>query len=702
MTSMKKTQRMTLRRFLILLLAFIVLCVGGGVATSGYLIPLVWGLNKSVEAAKSQMVAGESVSMDLTALPQMSKIYAGDGKTLLAQFYTQNRQVVALKDISDKMQKAVVAREDRRFLDHSGIDPQGIARAFVNTYIKKGDTQGGSTLTQQYVKNVLMDQALSAGDPITAYHAREETISRKLREMLIAIQLEKDHSKAEILQGYLNIAQFGVNTYGVQTAAQRYFSKDAKDLNLREAATIAAVTKNPAHYDPTVDPEQSEFQRNIVLNQMEKYGFATPEEVKEAKSVSVKDSLHPSTVQIGCQTAGNAAYFCDYVVRTIMTNPVFGKTAADRRRLLYQGGLRIYTTLDVTAQNDAYNAMVRHLPIGDPSGLAIMMAAVRPGTGEILAMAQNRNYTAGGGDDNSTSINYSVGQELGGGTGFGIGSTFKPINLVAWMMSGRKITQPLRTSLYYPINSFACSTKKFGTWHVQNAFGTTVNPETPLHALNFSHNTTQASMGQIMGLCQVGKAMEALGYQNAMTSEQDVMKNLEPTMLIGTKNTSPLSMATTYATIAARGKRCTPIAISKMYSPDGKEMKIPSANCTQTLDPDLAETAAYAMNKNVTAGIANMAQLADGRMTYAKTGTNEDISISGGGFIPQLSAFVLVSNPKGYVPIANMRINGVYRGYWDGANLPIPAWKDFMDTYIRDAHIPADNSLGKKPSSKYF
>ena len=156
MTSMKKTQRMTFRRFLILLLAFIVLCVGGGVATSGYLIPLVWGLNNSVEAAKSQMVTGESVSMDLTALPQMSKIYAGDGKTLLAQFYTQNRQVVALKDISDKMQKAVVAREDRRFLDHSGIDPQGIARAFVNTYIKKGDTQGGSTLTQQYVKNVLL------------------------------------------------------------------------------------------------------------------------------------------------------------------------------------------------------------------------------------------------------------------------------------------------------------------------------------------------------------------------------------------------------------------------------------------------------------------------------------------------------------------------------------------------------------------
>jgi membrane peptidoglycan carboxypeptidase len=692
---------MTLRRFLTLLLAFIVLCLGGSVASTGFFVPAVLAVN---EVAKTTLpnVKGQAVSMNLTKLPQQSRMYASDGKTLIASFYDQNRVVVALKDISEPMQKAVVAREDRRFLTHTGIDPQGILRAFIQTYVRHGDTQGGSTLTQQYVKNALFDQAIQNNDPIEAYHAREDTIARKLREMLIAIQLEKTHSKAEILQGYLNIAQFGVRTYGVETAAEHYFSKHARDLTLGEAATIASITKNPANYDPTVNPKNAEQQRNIVLDLMSKFGFAKKADCEAAKKVPMASMLHVQNVPVGCQVAGNAAFFCDYVTRKILTNPVFGKTAQDRRRLLYQGGLRIYTTLDLNAQQAAWDAVTTQVPVTDPSGIENMMAAVQPGTGKILAMAQNRNYNATASADRySTAINYTVGQEDGGGTGFGVGSTFKPINFVAWMQSGHKITQPLRTSTSYPIDSFPCARKTHLTWSVHNSEGGTVNPETPLHALNFSHNTTQASMGQIMGLCAVGKAANELGYRNAIQSQSDIMKVLNPTMLIGTLNTSPLSMANTYATIAAAGKECTPIAITRIVRSDGTDQRVPSAACHQAIDKGIAETTAYAMNLNVTQGVAKVAQLANNRKTFAKTGTNEQLSIASGGFIPQVAAFVITGNAEYPSSLAGKTINGRTRSTWYGSDLAMPTWVQFMNEYTQKANIPQDNSYGT-PDGKYM
>lgn len=699
---MKQTnQRMTVRRFFSLIAALLVLCLAGGLASTGFFVPAVLAVNQVAKVTLPD-VKGEAVTMNLTKLPQLSRMYASDGKTVIAQFYDQNRVVVALKDISEPMQKAVVAREDRRFLTHTGIDPQGILRAFIQTYVKHGDTQGGSTLTQQYVKNALFDQATERGDPIEAYHAHEDTIVRKLREMLIAIQLEKTHSKAEILQGYLNIAQFGVRTYGVETAAEHYFSKHARDLNLGEAATIASITKNPANYDPTVNPQNAQTQRNIVLDLMAKFGFANKKDCEAAKKVPMTSMLHVRNVPVGCQVAGNAAFFCDYVTRKILSNKVFGKTEQDRRRLLYQGGLRIYTTLDLTAQNAAWNAVTSQIPVTDPSGVENMLAAVRPGTGEILAMAQNRNYNAtASADKYSTAINYTVGQEEGGGTGFGVGSTFKPINFVAWMQTRHKITTPLRTNTSYPIDSFPCARKTHLVWRVHNSEGGTVNPETPLHALNFSHNTTQASMGQIMGLCAVGKAANALGYRNAIQSQSNIMNELNPTMLIGTLNTSPLSMANTYATIAARGKECTPIAITKVIKSDGTQQAVPSAACHQAIDPGIAETTAYAMNLNVTQGVAKMAQLANHRKTFAKTGTNEQLSIASGGFIPQVAAFVITGNAERPTSLAGMTINGRSKATWYGADLAMPTWVQFMNQYCDQAKIPQDNNYGT-PDAKYM
>lgn len=690
---------LTVRRFLVLLLAFCILCAAGGLVLSGMYIPLAFGIQK---ATNSSLVpqGTQSVDMELSKLPQQSKMYASDGKTLLATFYDQNRVVVPLKDISEPMQKAVVAREDHRFLEHSGIDPQGVARAFVQTYIRHGSTQGGSTLTQQYVKNALMDQAIEANDPIAEYRAHEETVARKLREMLISVQLEKHHSKEEILQGYLNIAQFGVGTYGVEAAARRYFSKSAKDLTLGEAATIAAVTKNPTAYDPTRDPQESQKQRNIVLDQMQRYGFASAQDVAAAKKVPVSSMLHVSDTPVGCESAGNAAFFCDYVMRTILNSDQFGKTAEQRRQLLYQGGLKIVTTLDKTAQDDAYESITHYDPVNDPSGIETMLTAVKPGTGEILAMVQNRNYSTTTNQGTSTSINYNVNQRWGGGSGFAIGSSFKIINLVAWMMAGRKISTPMANPTVFPIDSFPCATKTHQVWYLHDTTAG-ASYESPLQGFVMSHNTTQAHQAQIIGLCKIADAGTALGYQNAIRGQENIHDTMTPTMVIGTLSTSPLSMANVYATVGANGVHCNPIAIKSITNSAGKSIKVPSANCTQAIPKDIAQTAAFGLWRSAVQGVAQAAAV-DGYKTFAKTGTNEQTYISTGSVLPyEISVFTITGNAEYPRDMTGLTIGGRYEPQWYGLNMSSPIIKRMLTRYTKQKHLKNHTEYGQ-PSPKYY
>ena len=395
MGPMPKKKSLTLQRVLVLLLAYIMLAVCGGVAASVLFVPGVIGANKAAKAVIPSLKV-ENVDFDVTSLPQKSTMYARDGSTVIATFYNQNRIVVPLKKISKTMQQAVVAREDRRFWTHAGVDVQGVMRAFVQTYLVKGSQQGGSSLTQQYVKNVLLMQAIEDDDSIAQYHATEDTIARKIREMLISVQMEKKYSKAEILQGYLNIAQFGNNLYGVETAAQRYFSVSAADLNVVQSATIAAITKNPSLYDPLVEENQkeSENQRNIVLKLMLQEGYITQKQYTEAVNTPLKDTLKAQDVNVGCQDTGDYAYFCDFVVHRIQNSEEFGKTRAERNKLLQEGGLKIVTTLDVEANSTMMETARNTIPPDDPSGMEIAMAAVKPGTGEVLSFGLNRYYDA--------------------------------------------------------------------------------------------------------------------------------------------------------------------------------------------------------------------------------------------------------------------------------------------------------------------
>ena len=710
---MPKKKSLTLQRVLVLLLAYIMLAVCGGVAASVLFVPGVVGANKAAKAVIPSLKV-ENVDFDVTSLPQKSTMYARDGSTVIATFYNQNRIVVPLKKISKTMQQAVVAREDRRFWTHAGVDVQGVMRAFVQTYLVKGSQQGGSSLTQQYVKNVLLMQAIEDDDPIAQYHATEDTVARKIREMLISVQMEKKYSKAEILQGYLNIAQFGNNLYGVETAAQRYFSVSAADLNVVQSATIAAITKNPSQYDPLVEENQkeSENQRNIVLKLMLQEGYITQDQYTEAVNTPLKDTLKVQSVNVGCQDTGDYAYFCDFVVRRIQNSEEFGKTRAERNKLLQEGGLKIVTTLDVEANSMMMDTARRTIPPDDPSGMEIAMAAVKPGTGEVLGFGLNRHYDAtpaAANDPTKTSQNYAVDLVDGGGSGWTIGSSWKPINLIAWMEAGHSINDNLQTTTTYPTTGFACDNYKGGadSWNVSNAMGAgTVNPESPFLGLVRSHNTTQASMGAILKLCKVADTATELGYHDAATGETiDKTQVYTPSMMIGSVNVSPLTMASIFAVYASNGVQCNPIAISKVTDKDGNDLKVPSANCHQAVDKDIIQTLAYTLNQGTVRpdGAGWSFRLADGRKSFGKTGTSEDLAVSGGSFIPnQIAAFAVVGDAQNPYTnrISNIAINGRYNSYWDGSTIAAPAVTNFFNSYISKKKIPIDNDYGQ-PVSKY-
>ncbi len=710
---MPKKKSLTLQRVLVLLLAYIMLAVCGGVAASVLFVPGVIGANKAAKAVIPSLKV-ENVDFDVTSLPQKSTMYARDGSTVIATFYNQNRIVVPLKKISKTMQQAVVAREDRRFWTHAGVDVQGVMRAFVQTYLVKGSQQGGSSLTQQYVKNVLLMQAIEDDDSIAQYHATEDTIARKIREMLISVQMEKKYSKAEILQGYLNIAQFGNNLYGVETAAQRYFSVSAADLNVVQSATIAAITKNPSLYDPLVEENQkeSENQRNIVLKLMLQEGYITQDQYTEAVNTPLKDTLKVQDVNVGCQDTGDYAYFCDFVVHRIQNSEEFGKTRAERNKLLQEGGLKIVTTLDVEANSTMMETARNTIPPDDPSGMEIAMAAVKPGTGEVLSFGLNRYYDAtpaAANDPTRTSQNYAVDLADGGGSGWTIGSSWKPINLIAWMEAGHSINDNLQTSTSYPTTDFACSNYSGGadSWNVSNAMGAgTVNPESPFLGLVRSHNTTQASMGAILKLCKVADTATELGYHDAATGETiDKTQVYTPSMMIGSVNVSPLTMASIFAVYASNGVQCNPIAISKVTDKDGNDLKVPSANCHQAVDKDIIQTLAYTLNQGTVRpdGAGWSFRLADGRKSFGKTGTSEDLAVSGGSFIPnQIAAFAVVGDAQNPYTnrISNIAINGRYNSYWDGSTIAAPAVTNFFNSYISKKKIPIDNDYGQ-PVSKY-
>lgn len=704
---------------LALVLMFVLLAVGGGAAATGLMLPLALGAQAATDTAINAFTEVPT-ALERRELAQASNLYAANGE-LLATFFVQNRLSVPLDEISPHMINAVVAIEDERFFEHNGIDVRSIIRAGVNN-LRGGATQGASTITQQYVKNRLIDAAYHEGDPFGVLEAQAQTLPRKAREMALAMELERTLTKEQILEGYLNLAQFGVNNiFGVETAAQFFFSKSAADLTPVEAATIAGITNAPGRFDPIRNPEASQRRRDLVLYTMNRNGFITDAEFATARALPIAATLNVTPVRPGCQAAGDAAFFCDYVINEIRNSPEFGDTEAERMALLQSGGLTIMTTLDMDMQAAAAAQVQAHVPNGNSANLDAAIVSVEPGSGFIRAMAQNAPFDpsprpAAG----ATAINFSAGFGHGSSRGFQPGSTIKPFVMAQWLAEpdNQLGTWINASRARYNGSEFQawCVPGHFSfqpAWDPGNAVGQRFGMISPATAMYHSVNTAFVNMATQIDLCNLRDTMWNAGLRPTLVnpnlapmSEHEpsitgvplrnpTINDIEitPSMVLGIQNTSPLALAAAYATFATGGIYCEPIAILSVTDRAGNSLPVPSANCQGgAMSREIALHVSYTMERSMFQGTGRIAQLAGGRPSAGKTGTTNGNSHTWFiGYTSQLSTAAWVGSHRGEQQNRNFTLNGRFFRQLFGSSVAAPMWRDFMNSAL--AELPAVDLL---------
>ncbi|WP_405644190.1 transglycosylase domain-containing protein [Streptomyces uncialis] len=654
---------------------FLGVSVLAGVVLAGIALPAAGALGL---AAKGSVEGFDEIPANLKRPPlsQRTTILDSAGGQI-ATVYSRDRTVVPLKDISPYMQKAIIAIEDSRFYEHGAIDAKGILRALNENAQSGGVTQGASTLTQQYVKNVFVEEA--GDDPTKVAQATQQTVGRKVRELKYAIQVEEELGKKRILENYLNITFFGQQAYGVEAAAQRYFSKPAKDLAVEEAALLAGVVQSPSRYDPVNDEAEATKRRNVVLQRMAEVGdISRADEVRaRAKPLGLK----VKKPQNGCITAVNGGgFFCDYVRNVFLTDPTFGKTKADRARIWNRGGLTIRTTLDRKAQESVQNSIKDHVYKSDD--VASAMSIVEPGSGKILAMGQSRPYGLG---KHETVLNLSVDSDMGGGAGFQPGSTFKPIVAAAAMEGGKPPTQVYDSpyEMDYPSPIANCDGK---TWlntsgqKLENENETEVGPYDMKEATAKSVNTYYVELISDIGICPVTELAKKMGAERADGGKLQ----LEPSIALGTQEMSPLTMANAYATFASRGTYCTPVAIQSITDAEKKSLPVPKSTCSRAMSEKTADTVNTLLKGVVEAGTGQEAGLGS-RPSAGKTGTT-DFRYAAWfvGYTPNAAGAVWVGDPAHERKMIDITIGGVYHDKVFGGQVPGPIWRDAMSGAVAD------------------
>jgi membrane peptidoglycan carboxypeptidase len=678
----------TLHRFGLL----VVISAVAGLLLAGMLLPVVGGLGLLARTGANQFESLPA-ELDIGAPPQVSRILAADGSTI-ATFYFQNRIEVPLTEVPQIMQKAVIAVEDVRFYEHHGVDFTGALRALVHNGSGATGRQGGSTLTQQYVKNVLIESAQENGDAKALAAAHANTISRKMKEARYALALEKKYTKQQILEGYLNIAYFGDGAYGVGTAARHYFGRPVQRLTLPQAAMLAGLVQSPEAYDPAQHPQAAHARRDVVLSQMLKYNFITASEYAAARARPVR--LHLEKQGNGCETS-SAPYFCDYVQHVIERSRAFGKTRSERIKLLLRGGLTIRTTLTPKVQRAADAAVHKYVFPRDRSGVAGAEAVVQPGTGHVLALSVSRPYGQNAKRGQNT-LNYAVDRAYGGGaTGFPAGSTFKLFVLAAALKQGI----PLATTIYAPpqisLTGFTdCAGLSAGSWDPHNAGDSEAGHFDLINGTWFSVNTFFAQLEQRTGLCQPVKLAEAMGVSQESGDPPPQL----PSFTLGAApyGYSPLDIAGAYATMAAHGRYCEPIAITRVTDRDGHDMRAQQQQCSQAVEPGLADTVTSILHGVLTQPGATAANVGEpGRPAAAKTGTaDNNVASNFAGYVPQLASAVWVGDPKRSTTrsLNGLTIGGRFYGEVFGATIAGPIWRDTMNAALKGVPIeplpPAD------------
>jgi penicillin-binding protein 1A len=569
-----------------------------------------------------------SSSCDLSALRPVrqadnSLVYGANGRLIGVLPAVENRTAVARAAISPWMPKATVAIEDRRFYRHGGIDPVGILRALVADVSAGHIVQGGSTITQELVRNL--------------YLSREQTLQRKVLEACLAIKLARAWPKDRILTAYLNDVYYGNHAYGIEAAAETYFSVPASRLRLEQAALLAGLPQAPSYYDPLHNPAAALARRDDVLHALRRSG-----DITEAQyAAAVRDrSLHlrPSPAY-----ASREPYFVGYVENLLQQ--AYG--AATVRA----GGLKIYTTIRLRLQRAAGRALSAELHARhDPAGTIV---SIDPATGAIRAMA---GVTPGASGDEFNLATTAERQA---------GSTFKPIVLAAAVAEGMNpwATRYLSAPFYYaPLR-----------WRVRTYDGTYAGPETVAAATLHSDNTVYARLALDVGPDAIAAMAQKLGVQTQLRQT--------PSLALGTGAVTPLDMASVYATLAAGGVYSKPLAIRRVVFPGGKvDGGWGQSQRTRVVPDWVAATVTRVLEENMLHGTGVGAHVA-GRVDAGKTGTTDDYADAWFcGYTPSLEATVWIGYPRGEIPMLDVHGAAV-----SGPTLPATAWRLFMEQALQGA-----------------
>ena len=571
-------------------------------------------------------------------LAQSSKVYDADGNLIRSIHAVENRTIIPLQRIPDHVVDAVISIEDERFWEHDGVDVRAILRALLANAASGEIREGGSTITQQLVKNVIIAKGGIA----------ERTLERKITEAALSRQLEKKLTKKEILESYLNTVYFGRGAYGVQEAAKTYFGKPAHALALHEAAFLAGVIQSPEDYDPFDHPKRAKDRRNIVLGKMGQLGYASAPDVEAARNKKLK--LAPAS----SITEYPAPYFMDYVERLIKYDPRFdalGETRGERQTALLNGGLRIYTTVDMDMQRAAEEAALTALPNATDPHAALV--AIDPRDGHVKAMVGGRNWFAPKKEDPFAKLNLAIQAEPGlgcldrnkckelaaPGTGRHAGSAFKAFALVAAIENGVSLNQTYKagSSITFP------GANNGADYVVQNYessdFGANLSL---LDATVFSVNVVYAQVMDEVGPPVVAETAHEMGIRTPFC---DTCLSA----VLGAAEVNPLDMASAYGTLATNGEHVPPVAITRIEAADGEVIYEDSTKGEQVIEPQAAYLATTALQQVIQRGTA-AAYGNIGRPAAGKTGTAQEYRDAWFvGYTPNLVTSVWVGYPEAQI-----------------------------------------------------
>jgi len=670
------------------LLKLLGLCVVAGVLLAALAFPAAGGLGWASNQAAN---AVQRTSVDLATVdpPLLTRIQDKDGNDI-AYLYVQDRVWVEFDQIADTMKAAILAIEDRRFYEHRGVDWQGTMRALVKNQIHGEITGGGSSLTQQYVKNYLA--FVAAGDDVEAAYkaATEQTAARKLREIQVALELERKLSKDEILTRYLNTVPFNNQIFGVAEAARAYFGTTADKLTITQAALLAGMVNAPSIYDPYNHPDKALERRNLVIEEMWEAGMLSsdPQEARriadEAKAQPLGVLPQPNLRRNGCVSAGPVnGFFCAYVISYL-------ERAGLSVNELKRGGYTIRTTMDSEATRIAKEAAEKYVPKTTP-GIANAMAIVEPGKDRhrVVALAANRDY---GNKASEGQTSYELPSDI---VKFGAGSIYKIFTTAAAMeQKNFGINHTVAVPETYTSPIYKNGTKPY-TVRNSGSYGGSMTIQ---QALAHSPNTPFIWLEEQAGLDNVVDMAYRLGLRESMqgvnlsgqrlkadgsngpSAADAVKRGKMGSFTLGVGATSVLELANVSATLMSGGVWCQPTPIEEVLDRHGKPVRIEEPPCEQAVSPELANSLVQGLSRDHVEGTAKSAAQSIGwtRPMMGKTGTTQDHKSAGFvGATPQYAGAVLTFSDapsprpicKGNPPRLCNGGDGIF-----GGSIPAPTW----------------------------